>query len=264
VYNAGIKGILIMKLHILSDIHIEFSNYILPIQEADVLVLAGDIGKGIAGVAYAAQYKKHYRHVVYVAGNHEFYGHHLSKTSMEIAAYAKECGVIFLDNNTVDIDGVCFVGSTLWTDFRLYGDKPDHIAFYMNMGQMQLNDFAQIRYGTFWFNPSDCAKMSVNSQKYIEDRLLENQGKKRVVVTHHCPSSKSISEKYKGSHINPCFANNLDSLVEKADLWIHGHTHDSFDYKLGDCRVICNPRGYSKYQDKQENVNFKPNLVVEI
>lgn len=253
-----------MRLHILSDLHIEFSNYIIPIQEADVLVLAGDIGNGLAGLVYASQYKKYYKHVVYVAGNHEFYGYHLSKMSIELAKYAEQMGIIFLDNSNVDIDGVSFIGATLWTDFKLYSDKPEHIAYYMNKGAASLNDFAQIRYGTFWFNPSDCAKMSLNSQEYIENALKNNLGKKNVVVTHHCPSSKSISQKYLGNHINPCFANNLDNLVKQADIWIHGHTHDSFDYNLDKCRVICNPRGYSKHQEKQENINFTPSLVVEI
>lgn len=253
-----------MRLHILSDLHIEFSNYLIPIQEADVLVLAGDIGNGLAGILYASQYKKYYKHVVYVAGNHEFYGHHLSKMSVELTKFAEECGIIFLDNSNVEIDGVSFIGSTLWTDFKLYGEKPEHIAYYMNKGATSLNDFAHIRYGLSWFTPMDCAKMSLSSQQYIANAIANNVGKKNVVVTHHCPSSKSISEKYLGNHINPCFANNLDNLVAKADIWIHGHTHDSFDYALGNCRVICNPRGYSKYQEKQENVNFTPGLVVEV
>jgi predicted phosphodiesterase len=253
-----------MRLHVLSDLHIEFSNYLIPIQDADALVLAGDIGNGLAGILYAAQYKKYYKHVIYVAGNHEFYGHHLSQMSIELAKFAEQYGIIFLDNSNVKIDGISFIGATLWTDFQLYSEKPEHIAYFMNKGAASLNDFSQIRYGTFWFNPVDCAKMSLNSQEYIKNALTNNIGKKNVVVTHHCPSSKSISQKYLGNHINPCFANNLDSLVEKADIWIHGHTHDSFDYPLGKCRVICNPRGYSKYQEKQENVNFNPGLVVEI
>lgn len=253
-----------MKLHILSDLHIEFSNYELPVQEADVLVLAGDIGNGLNGLVYAMNQKKNYRHVIYVPGNHEFYGHHLSKLSLEMKEFVKKSGVILLDNDTVEIDGVSFIGSTLWTDFRLYGDKLEHIGYYMNKAASSLNDFNQIRYATFWFQPSHCATLSIAAQEFIKKELEKNENKTKVVITHHCPSQKSIAEKYLGNPINPCFANNLDTLVEKADIWIHGHTHESFDYSIGDCRVVCNPRGYSKHQDKQENINFNPDLVIEV
>ena len=258
-----IKG-MIMRLHVVSDLHIEFSNYELQVQEADVLVLPGDIGVGLTGLDYAGKYKKHYRHVLYVPGNHEFYGHHLSKLSLEMKKMAQMNGVTLLDNDIINIDGVNFIGSTLWTDFRLYGEELHLIGYYMNRAANGLNDFNQIRYGTYWFQPSNCATLSVSSQEFIRKHLEETEGSTNVVVTHHCPSKKSIHPKYEGSSLNPCFANDLDYLVSQADLWIHGHTHDSMDYILGDCRVVCNPRGYSKYQDKQENVNFIPDFVIEI
>ncbi len=253
-----------MKLHILSDLHIEFSDYKIPIQEADILVLAGDIGNGLAGLEYASRYKKDYKHIIYVSGNHEFYGNHLSRLSLELKDVAKEKNIILLDNNVVNIDGINFIGSTLWTDFRLYGDSLNLIGFYMNEAQNKINDFSQIRYASYWFNPSHSATLSIASQNFIEKFLDEQQEQTNVVITHHGPSKQSIHPKYQGSSINACFSNDLDHIVAKANLWIHGHTHDSMDYEIGKCRVVCNPRGYSKYQDKQENVNFKGGLVIEI
>ena len=91
--------------------------------------------------------------------------------------------------------------------------------------------------------------------KHYAEGKYENY--KRVVITHHTPSMKSVPAKYEGQLINAYFSSDLDSLVEKSDMWIHGHTHTSFDYKIKNARVICNPRGYSMYQDKQENVDFK-------
>lgn len=253
-----------MKLHVLSDLHIEFSNYDIPIQNADVLVLAGDIGNGLSGIAFAKKYTKYYKHVVYVAGNHEYYGHNMATLRPELAKVAKESGVLLLDNNHVVIDDICIVGSTLWTDFKLYGDTLEQVGYAMNKGAAMLNDFVHIRYGVNRFMPKNSVDLSVEAQKYIEDTLLAHQDKKRVVITHHCPSMKSVSSKYAGSPINPCFASNFDKLVAKANLWIHGHTHDFFDYMIDKSRVICNPRGYSRYQEKQENIAFKPALVVEV
>jgi Icc-related predicted phosphoesterase len=96
---------------------------------------------------------------------------------------------------------------------------------------------------------------------WLVKKLDEPFEGKTVVVTHHLPSARSVSDKYEGSTINPCFASNLDEHFGKMDLWIHGHTHDSFDYAINGTRVICNPRGYWK---KELNQSFIPTLVVEI
>ncbi|NCP98393.1 metallophosphoesterase [archaeon] len=253
-----------MKLHIVSDLHIEYSNYPLPVQDADVLILAGDIGNGLTGLTYASQYKKDYKHIIYVPGNHEFYGHHLSRLSVELKQYSKSLGIIILDNDTVQIEDVVFIGSTLWTDFRLYGDKLEQIGFYMNKAMNGINDFSQIRYAHWWFQPSNCASLSIVAQSYIKNKLIENKNLKKVVISHHSPSLKSVHEKYLGNQLNPAFANDLDELINLSDFWIHGHTHDSFDYLINKSRVICNPRGYSKYEYKQENESFNPKFCLEV
>lgn len=253
-----------MKLHILSDLHTEFSDYKLCIQEAEVLILAGDIGIGLKGIDYAAQYKKYYKNIIYIPGNHEFYGSHLSKLILEMKPYALSKGIILLDNDSILLEDKFFIGSTLWTDFRLYGDKLEQIGYYMNQSLNNINDFNQIRYASYWFQPSNCASLGIVAQKYIEQELDKNKNTKKIVITHFGPSKKSIAEKYLGNSLNPFFSNNLDYIVEKSDLWIHGHTHESMDYNIKKSRIICNPRGYSKHQEKQENINFKTNLVIEI
>ena len=251
-----------MKLHILSDLHLDFSHIPLPPVEADVLVLAGDIAEGTRGIDFAKQYQTRYQHIFYVIGNHEFYGHHLSKMAFDIKEHAKNSNIHVLDNDVFLVDNYAFIGSTLWTDFQLYG--LENAAICMKASQAGINDFSQIHYANTYFHTSHAAQMSLVNQKFLKEKLLEYKEYKKIVITHHTPSIKSIPAQYKNQAINGAFSNNLDKMVAKADLWIHGHTHTSFDYTIDKTRVICNPRGYSKYQDRQENVDFKLDLVIEI
>ena len=260
-----------MKLHILSDLHLEFSMIDLPEVDADVLVLAGDIAVGITGIEFAKKYSSKYKHILYIMGNHEFYGHHLSKMSKEIKDTALDFGgnIHVLDNNTLVLDKHVFVGSTLWTDFQLYGKDLKTITTCMNSAAKSINDFSNIRYANYYFHPSHCAQICLVNQKFIADELNkysqpEYESYKKIVITHHTPSAKSIPRQYENQIINAAFSNNMDNLVEKSDMWIHGHTHTSFDYQIKNSRVICNPRGYSRYQEKQENIYFNLSFVEEI
>ncbi len=109
---------------------------------------------------------------------------------------------------------------------------------------------------------SHCATLSLNSQKYIKQQLETFKDFKKIVVTHHAPSVKSVHERYLGNMLNPCFANELNELVSCSNFWIHGHVHDSFDYHIENCRVIANPRGYSK-NGEVENKSFNPYFILE-
>ena len=86
-----------------------------------------------------------------------------------------------------------------------------------------------------------------------------------MVITHHAPSRKSIHPRFADSLMNACFVSDAERLIDgsRAHLWIHGHTHDSFDYFVNGTRVLCNPRGYV-VDDKAENPAFDPGLVVEV
>lgn len=253
-----------MKLHIVSDLHLDFYPFELPEVQADILVLAGDIAPGLVGLDYASKYAHRYKHVFYIPGNHEFYGHHLSRLSMQMQEFCKGTNIVLFDSTVFETEDIMFIGTTLWTDFCLYGNSLEQIVPAMRHGAMNLQDFSQIRYASFWFNPSQCASLSLTAQEFIKKYLELENNKKKVVLTHHTPSIKSVPEKFANDPLNPCFSNNLDSLAAQADMWIHGHTHDSFDYCIEKCRVICNPRGYTKNPTKQENLNFNPQLVIEI
>lgn len=253
-----------MKLHILSDLHLEFSQLDIPAVDAQILVLAGDIATGSKGIDFAKSVSSRYAHILYVMGNHEFYGHDISTMKVEIKNSAQNTNIHVLDNNVFTYENVDFIGSTLWTDFQLYSKDTKFVEMSKNIAAQSMNDFRIIRDGNTAFTAEKSAKLCLENQTYLISQLSQSQARKKVVITHHCPSKKSVAKKYEGDFLNSAFANNLDEIVMKSDLWIHGHTHSEFDYNLGDSRVVCNPRGYSKYQDKQENTEFVIDKVVEI
>lgn len=249
-----------MKLQILSDLHLEFSNLLLSETDADVIVLPGDIWKGDAGI-YWARATWPTKPIVYIAGNHEFYGKNRLETLAKLRIAARETGVHFLDNEEIIIDGVRFLGATMWTDFLLNGDK----YFDMVCASDNLNDFRVIHEGKAHFSPMDSVVLHEQSIAWLTKKLIdEPHDAETVVVSHHLPSMLSVADRFKGDSLSACFASNLDHLLGYSELWVHGHTHDSFDYSVNGTRVVCNPRGYCRYEGGGENFDFNPNLVVEV
>jgi predicted phosphodiesterase len=228
------------------------------------VILAGDIyAPGASGVTWAANAFPNSK-VLIVPGNHEFYDRHYGLTLVAMHNTASMFdNVWILDSTTLIIDGVAFIGATLWTDFNLYGVENQEKA--MLAGLRGMNDFHVITHtrDAVPLTPEHTLMFHNEQREFIREALVQAEGKK-VVITHHAPSIQSVPERYRTHPLTPCFASNVEALVEKADLWIHGHTHDSFDYQLGKCRVICNPRGYPVYGHKPENPNFNPHLIVEI
>ncbi|MDD2934068.1 MAG: metallophosphoesterase [Methylotenera sp.] len=250
-----------MKLHILSDLHNEFSLYHPEQVDADVIVLAGDIWKGDRGIAWAHESWPGKR-IIYIAGNHEFYGKNRLETLSRLRISARECNVDFLDNDEVFINNTRFLGCTLWTDFELFGKE--HQLECMREGQQSLNDFRVIHEGHGHFSPTHSIALHKESIAWLKAKLDKPFEGQTVVVTHHLPSFMSVAPHYQNSKLSACFASKLDQMIngEKVQLWIHGHTHDNFDYKLNGTRILCNPRGYYSKECGNENPNFNPHLVV--
>ena len=249
-----------MKLLVMSDLHLEFSNLLVSKTDADVVVLPGDIWKGDAGI-YWARAAWPDKEIVYVAGNHEHYGKNRLEVMAKLRIAGRETGVHFLENETVIIGGVRFAGCTLWTDFMLNNDK----YFDIFTASTGLNDFRVIHEGKAHFSPFDSIELHEESVAWLTKKLIdEPYDGKTVVVTHHLPSMLSVADRFKGEPLSACFASNLDHLLGHSDLWVHGHTHDNFDYTVGKTRVVCNPRGYCRYEGGGENFDFNPNLIIEI
>jgi len=249
------------RLHILSDLHLEFSTFEPPVTDADVIILAGDIGKGNKDVYWARQTFPD-KPILYVPGNHEFYGTQRLETLRLLRIAGKQTDVQILDEDEVVLDGVRFLGATLWTDFLLFGLARKSTA--MSDGKIFLNDFRVIREEEKeLFSPARSIELHEQSLAWLKARLDEPFGGKTVVVTHHLPSKQSVADRFKDSLLSACFASELDYLFGKMDLWVHGHTHDNMDFVANGTRVICNPRGYVTMSGN-ENFNFNPSLVVEL
>ena len=268
-----------MKIHLVSDTHNEMTKHSLSGLEADVIILCGDIDNGMRGIEWAAKYSANTKaHIIYVAGNHEFYNQDLPALRRVMKSYCgpptgwegddSENRLHFLDDDEIVIGGVRFLGCTLWTDFKLFGSDPEDIQSAMTHGERHLNDYNKIRFNGRYFRAEDSLNLHEASVRFLQQKLKhETFDGPTVVVTHHLPSAQSIPAEYKNSISSACFASNLDEqLMGYSDLWLHGHTHDSFNYNIKGTQIISNPRGYTdeKYPNKQENPDFNKNLIIEI
>lgn len=245
-----------MKLHVLSDLHMEFQYFDIPRNDADLVILAGDISNGVAGVEWANNLDKPF---IYVPGNHEYYGHEIVEMGDALQHSVRDLvSSHVLNIDYTIIDDVCFIGATLWSDFELYDDS----IFRKEMAARSINDFNLIKYNDRNFTPDEAQNAFNYAVNYIRDLLKIKQDYKRVVITHFLPHPNSIADKYNGDSLNPYFCSDLSWLIEEQqpDLWIHGHTHEVCDYKIGKTRVVCNPRGYPG----EHNKGFNPNLVIEV
>lgn len=237
-----------MRIGIYSDLHLEFENHQSSLKltdDADVRVLAGDIGTRGRWINWVLAQGD--MPTLVVPGNHEFYHEAFPAHLRALKAAFAGSPVQVLDNEAVTIDDVHFLGTTLWSDYRLYGEHLRDQA--MNLAHQQLTDFRVIRLSgdDRTFTPSDAARFFTKAIGWLERELVSLEPRRTVVITHHAPSIRSIEPKYAGTALNVAFASNLEPLITRHQpaLWAHGHVHCSQDYHIGDTRVVCNPRGYA-------------------
>jgi predicted phosphodiesterase len=252
-----------VKIHVLSDLHLGVSEMERPLTDADVVVLAGDIGPARQAAAWAMRLGKP---VLYVLGNHEFYGGNIDRAAAELEALCAGTQVHLLDDRQIVIGGVRFLGSTLWSDFRLLGEG-DGQRVAVESALRFMRDFSRIRCGDddALFTPADAAARFARHAAWLDAALDTPHAGPTVVITHHAPSPRSIHPRFAGSTLNACFASDAEHLIgtPRAGWWIHGHTHDSFDYRLHGTRVVCNPRGYAS-NGVNENLKFDPEFTIEV
>ena len=221
----------IRRLRILSDLHLEFSDWTPPPVVADAVVLAGDISVGKHGIQWARRQFPD-TPVVYVPGNHEFFGARLPDALDELRAEAQHLGVYLLDGDECVLGGTRFLGTTLWTDYALHGSASADLDRAMADAVVEMNDFRMIQWaGGDPLEPTLVREIHFKRARWLAQRLAEPFAGSTVVVTHHLPHRQSIHPKYAGTRFNPCFASDLDHLVRApVVLWVHGHTHESLDY----------------------------------
>jgi len=279
-----------MKVSYLSDLHLEFLRYPSFKKEegGDVLILAGDILTAYMISGYrtdqdARSLKKYlldkfkpdlidkYKHVLYCMGNHEHYNYIYRNTLYDIQSWLSSNGfsnVRMMENDNTVIEGVRFIGATLWTDYN--GCDPltmriayDHMNDYKLIGSQDITDMNYFNYKLIgsqditdmnYFNRNDNRKITpkfilqVHTQSRDYIRLVASESKEPVVVfTHHPPSFQSCNSLHSGNNLDGAYATNLSQLIldtPQIKYWISGHTHMSCKYEIGGCQVLSNQLGY--------------------
>lgn len=232
-----------MRIRYLSDLHNEFRDE--PIGEVgsigeDVVVLAGDIDLGTQGIYWAQKAFAH-RPVLYVLGNHEFYGRDWNGLISEARAAAAGSNVHLLEQDSLVIGGMHFLGCSLWTDLLLWGEN--HLAETMGRVGNEMTDYDAIMNHGRPLLPSESAERNQQSVAWLRKEL--EKPVPTVVVTHHAPTQATADPKYKTDVLNAAFHSHLDNLVRPPVLaWIHGHSHYSCRRQVNGIPVLVNTHGY--------------------
>jgi predicted phosphodiesterase len=274
-----------MKIQLLSDLHLELHPDFRPSPApgADVLVLAGDIGSyqagsrlsdsdfGLARFSPLAEYAAWPTPVLYVPGNHEYDGLDFDETHARLREACERHGIIWLERETVVLNGVRFIGTTLWSDFDALGDASDNSARGLarnlkarekafRAANFYLKKAATLRDGEVWL-AEGVREQALRCQAWLRDALAQPFAGSTVVVTHFAPSLRSGDPRYGLAPGTAGFCNALDALLPQAKLWMHGHLHCPSDYRHGGCRVVANPMGY---EAKGEQAAFNPLAVFKL
>lgn len=256
------------EFSVISDLHLDFgSGPHVRFPESDVLLIAGDVieskilqekytdararGERKAFHRFCEAAVKDRQAVYAISGNHEPYGSDITEShDIMREAYTKH-GIIYLDNETVIEQDYEIWGGTLWTSF----DGGNGV--FMERAENYMNDYARITHKDEMLKPYDV--LQIHNDYLVElERFLDTPSDlPKIVMSHHGPSYKSVDPKFINDYLtNPSYVNDYDHLVEKADLWVHGHTHSSHWYTIGKCRVMCNPYGYHGYETKTGKINI--------
>lgn len=257
------------RISLVSDLHLEFDKkkpFVPEFYGEDVLVMAGDIQVGLDKEAWFSDLLEN-RDVVYVMGNHEYYNNDFTQLNNYLPMFTDRVNLLAerkgnkfklysLQDSSVVLHDIKFFGGALWTDFK----KNDPIVRITAIQGM--SDYKVIRNGNRKLNVDDVYESNQKTIQYIETELAVPTNYKKFVVTHHLPSYQSVADMYRNPRdelFNNMYYSNFDTVVEKADFWVHGHTHESCDYTIGNCKVVCNPRGYNA--PGHLNKNFKQVII---
>lgn len=273
-----------MKIQLLSDLHLEANPGYLaePAPDADLLVLAGDIGSyqrrrdgsvmaepdwGLRRFSPLPQHAGWPVPVLFVPGNHEYDALDLDEAHAGLRAACDRLGLVWLERETVQINGVRFVGTTLWSDYDLL--VPDGATETRRLQQREkafraanfyLHKMAGLRRGAL-FDAAAMRELGLECQAWLREALARPHDGPTVVVTHFAPTAHSADPRYGLSAGTAGFCNALDELLPQADLWLHGHLHCPQDLRVNGCRIVANPLGYA---DKGEQASFRPTLTVDV
>ena len=247
-----------LRIQILSDLHLNHRGWEAPIVQTDLVVLAGDISNGTAGLLWARQVFKDVP-IVYVAGNQECYGWNVDELLPQMRALAHELDIHFLEWDVIYFKGLRILGATLWTDFNLFGQSARWLAINNPRTNAPI-DRKDIHTKKGVVTPNKKIIWHKTTAAWLETELERKFDGKTMVVTHHVPTILGLPSLYKNDLSSAAFASNLDHLLPLADVWVCGHTHTASDFKVGRCRVVINPRGRTLNSDN----GFNPKLVIDV
>jgi len=275
-----------MRVNVISDLHLEFADLVLP--GGDVLILSGDVIEAknlkqsdytpeIVALSERTGMKFHrfarffneecakYTKVFYVMGNHEHYGFKFDDTYGHLFDNLPS-NITLLEKESIEYNGVVFIGGTLWTDLN----KGDPITA-MTL-QSSMNDYRTITKhykakGVYHkLTPEVTRDEHIKTKQFIEEAITAAGDKPVVVITHHSPSKQSIKPRYQDDyHMNGGYSSDMEQFIidhPQIKVWTHGHTHDTFDYTVGETRILCNPRGYKGHEERA-NI-FDPSIGFDI
>lgn len=242
-----------MRIKLISDVHLEHGTdlhkLMTPSEEAEILIIAGDLTVGPSNTYRALkELQSYHQHIIYVSGNHEYYGYTLSEFNQQLRILlANEPDIHFLNNEYVTIEGIHFIGSTLWTNFR-YNPLATLAA------RVMISDFKYIKD----FTPDQSAIEYYNSLKFIK-YATSTLANKKVVITHFMPATECIAPKYANEELlNKYFCNDLAPFIDTLSdtTWLFGHTHAPTDVMINTTRLVSNPHGYPR-----EKTNVRPIIL---
>jgi predicted phosphodiesterase len=267
-----------MKIQLLSDLHLETNVDFVPTAapDADLLILAGDIGTCLPGSSLAAddfglrQFSPRDRWpvpVAYLPGNHEYDHQDFDAAHARLRELCESLGMVWLERECPVIDGVRFVGTTLWTDFDALALADDTLTDVMRKrgkafraANFYLEKTGATRNGRP-FLAEELREQGLACQAWLKDALDTPFEGPTVAVTHFAPTLSSADPRYGLTPGTAGFCNSQDTLIPHADLWLHGHLHCAFDYVQDGCRIVANPLGY---ESKGEQEGFVPALVLDL
>ncbi len=229
------------SIHILSDLHLEFADYQPEVTDADIVILSGDIYIGTQGLSWARENFPD-SEIIYVSGNHEFYHHNYQELLSQFRKEVKEYGIHFLENDEVLLNGIRFLGCTLWTDYLCSDNLSQQETMEILNGQFPDHQF--IQFNNELFTASHALDLHNNSKTWLREKLLnETFEGKTVVVTHHAPNKQCVQKKYVAGELAGGFYSDLSDLINNTNIWIYGHTHSNLDTSINKTRLISNQRG---------------------
>lgn len=262
-----------MRIALYSDLHLEMVTHRRgtlawepPALDVDVVILAGDIGSHTHGIEWAATEFRRWPaspEIIYVVGNHEYYGAHIPELTAKMRNTAKCFGVHFLEKDVIEIAGVRFLGTTLWSDFKLYGSD-ERMVNSIHAARNYISDYSTIFGSNRGFiEPRDTIQLHAVAREFLERELARPFDGETVVVTHFAPHRGCVEARFDGGSLTPYFTVDMVPLMEKHHIavWAFGHTHGNVDFVAeGGCRVISNQRGYPH----EQSPGFRNDLVIEV